>query len=272
MTIEAFIVRDSQFDGHRLTTLVIRYPRFIHSEFMTHRLFSRNASSSRAIPIKRLLSQILHDPAVSVHWGRNQAGMQAHAELTEWRLFCAKVIWHFTGFVAVTMAYLMYLIGVHKQVGNRMIEPWSHITVIVTATEWKNFFDLRDHEDAEPNIQALAKAIRDAMNRSAPMALEEDQWHLPFVGAGEMGLPILTQIKLSVARCARVSYLNHDGSQPDQERDLELYDRLVGSKPWHASPLEHQGRPLTRNDSEDLQGNFEGMVQYRKMFEMGIKP
>lgn len=283
MTIEAKVIEDSVSSaGKRLTTLQLKYPRFIHAEFMTHRVFSRNASSSRAIPVAKMIEAVRTEPAMPIHWGKNQPGMQANEQLTGVELNDAKHCWLAAAQSAANVAEKMMAIGLHKQVANRVLEPFQHIHVIVTATEWDNFFALRAHPDAQPEIQALAVAIRDAMTHHQPRELADDEWHLPYIRDEERGLPIEQLVKMSAARCARVSYLKHDGVAPSLEDDLTLYERLVGSMPIHASPIEHQAAPDTlwsfdEGETEkwewpELHGNFVGWKQYRKMVEHRINP
>lgn len=265
--ITARVVEDSvSMDGIRLTTLALRYPRFIHAEFMTHRVFSRNASSSRAIPVNKMLAQVWSDPAAPIHWGANQAGMQAMTELTGWRRTAAKLVWNLSGKVMCGFVWGGMKLGMHKQTANRLLEPWQFIHVIVTATEWDNFFLLRDHKDAQPEIRALALVMKEAMRMSMPKRLRIGEWHLPYVNATERETyqPALLA-KLSAARCARVSYLTHDGKPPELGKDLELYDRLVGANPIHASPVEHQASPAFYHDA--WSGNLRGWQQYRKIVE-----
>ena len=274
MTIQAIVIEDSiaASNGVRLTTLQLTYPRFIHAEFMTHRVFSRNASSSRAIPVEKMIAQVRSDPAMPVHWGKNQPGMQAMEELTGADLAEVKAQWATAARMAATSANVMMQLGAHKQVVNRILEPFQHIHVIVTATEWDNFFELRDHPDAQPEIRVLAAVMRAAMKGSHVTALEPGEWHLPYVTADERKLIHTDKLlKISAARCARVSYLNHDGQKPDMNRDLELYDRLVGSKPLHASPVEHQATPMDGRESAGWwSGNFRGWQQHRKLLEGAI--
>lgn len=244
MTITAKIIADSVNPaGSRLTTMQLRYPRFIHSEFMTHRVFSRNASSSRAIPVSKLIEDVENDPAVPLRWGRNQPGMQAHEELSNLEQLSARLHWDSALREAVYHAKRLASLGAHKQVVNRILEPFAHISVVVTSTEWNNFFALRDHPDAQPEMQELARAMRKALSESVPRRLKAGYWHLPYIapncgfGASEMQL-----VKISAARCARVSYLKHDGTPPSAEEELALFDRLAGHNPPHASPLEHQAQ------------------------------
>lgn len=278
MTISAKIIADSiSPKDHRLTTMELRYPRFIHAEFMTHRVFSRNASSSRAIPVERQIQMILDDTAMPIHWGKNQGGMQAREEQNAlvggegvsgydhfdnmYDGISREAAWLRARDHAVNVAQAFVRSNYHKQIVNRLLEPFSHITVVVTATEWDNFFELRCHPDAQPEIQELANQMRDAMARSVVLPKDWGEWHLPYV---HENLEPALAVKVSAARCARVSYLTHDGKVPTIEQDLALFDRLAGSRPIHASPLEHQGCP---GEDPTLFGNFVGWHQHRKMVE-----
>lgn len=309
MTITATVVADSiSLDGHRITTLSLRYPRIIHAEFLTHRVFSRNASSSRAIPIERMIQDVIDDCAMPVSWGANQKGMQAGEECTNqitlpiWMcvsspsdpvgesvkdkflfekqefLFSAKDAWERARDHAVDVALAFCKAGYHKQIANRLLEPFGHISVVVTATEWQNFFDLRCHPDADPTMRALAEAMREARNASVPYKPEPGEWrelHLPYFtdeDGGELATggydaddKMFTDaaMMISAARCARVSYLNHDGTNPDIKKDLALAAKLLESK--HMSPFEHQARA---GDDTELWGNFRMWEQHRKMIEV----
>lgn len=285
MTISAKVVADSETvaDGElvRLATIEARYPRFIHAEVMTHRMFSRNASSSRAIPVKRAIRMIREDPAMPIHWGANQPGMQADQELGSIAKAVMRFLWLAGMWIMTTIALLADRLGAHKQIVNRLCEPWAHITVVISATEWANFFMLRRHRDAQPEIRALADAIYLAMKDSDPSYLVEGEWHLPYIDenydlrearvyAAQIGnrdsngsrVEAIEILKMmSAARCARVSYLTHDGKNPTVEQDVALYKRLAGSSPIHASPLEHQATPT---GSTAFVANFRGWKQFRK--------
>lgn len=270
MTISATIIADSVSPaGVRLTTMKLVYPRWIHSEVLTHRMFSRNASSSRAIPVNRMLSSILADIPYPRHWGLNESGMQAHREATPSLIAEGKRQWKAAAIAAVDYSRRLSELGFHKQVANRVNEPFQHMAVVCTGTDdaYANFFALRCHPDAEPNIQALAWAMADAFYNNAPRHLEAGLWHLPFILDHEHEtVPELQRIHASVARCARASYKNHDGTDPVLEKDLELFERLVKSErpswePGHMSPTEHQARALT---TDERSGNFHGWLQYRK--------
>ena len=263
------IVADSiSHRGHRLTTFQVRYWRGIHAEVMTHRMFSRNASSSRAIPVKTMLEQVRTNPAGPIHWGKNQPGMQARAELTGKELELGQGRWRDAAEDAALHAEAMMDLGLHKQVANRILEPFQFISVIITATNWENFFELRCHEDAQPEIQYLARWMRHEMETGDPQLLGPDDWHLPYVTTEEREIYNLATLKkLSTARNARVSFLNHDGTSPDIQKDIALHDRLVVAEPLHASPAEHLARPDNRTDM--YHRNFQGWRSYRAELEEG---
>lgn len=273
--IEAKIVADSVGpNGVRLTTFVLTYPRFIHAEFMTHRTISRNASSSRAIPVKKQIQMVIDNPAIPLAFTKNKAGMQGGEELDESANAQAVKQWLEGRDAAVLIARNLEALEVHKQYANRVLEPYAHITVVATATDWANFFALRCHYMAQPEICQLAMQMLAAYEANEPDELKAGEWHLPFVTPENAKEAIDEYFKkypdaefgefalrMSVARCARVSYLNHEGKSPTLEEDLKLYDRLLGSEPIHASPAEHQAEAipnLTRS------GNFHGWIQYRK--------
>lgn len=282
--ITAKVIADSiSSAGKRITTIEIKFHRFILPEFNTHRMFSRNFSSSRAIPVKKLIDQVRTDPATPVHWGKNQAGMQASVELSEYGIAEAQQQWRIAANQAADRAQYLSDMGLHKQACNRVLEPYMWVTGIVTATEFSNWFELRAHEDAQPEIHELAIQMRIAREASKPKLLQSDEWHLPYVTqeerndqffkANEDNAALLR--KVSAARCCRVSYLKHDGTVASISDDLDLCDKLVGSKPLHASPFEHQATPDTcwhgDWDNHELHGNFKGWIQYRKLIENSFK-
>lgn len=290
MSIQATVVKDSvSIDtGIHITTMQLLYPRFIHSEFMTHRVFSRNASSSRAVPTKKLIEQVRTAPALPEHWGQNQRGMQAKGELDGVARLAAEERWLTAAKAAADNAEAMAALGAHKQIVNRILEPFTHISVIVTATEWDNFFELRCHPDAQPEIRILAEQMRRAMVSSTPEPLQYYAWHLPYIDAEDMvkvseftdelvGNTHHTLVlrKISAARCARVSYLTHDGERPTIQQDLGLFDRLAGSSPMHASPLEHQAQPDFKVLGDkwsvpEEHRNFVGWRQFRPQWEQTV--
>lgn len=228
-----------------LYTFELEYPRFIHSEFMTHRMFGRCASSSRAVPVERTIDNILIEPWAPLHVYKNCKGMQGKDLVNEEDYDSFVELWDDAKNKAINTAYQMIDKGFHKQHINRILEPFTKIKVIVTATEWDNFFKLRLSPDADPEIQDLAKAIKAAMDNAWGTLINvHDGRTLPYVSFDEMDAiddnRVLTLI--SAARCARVSYLNHDGSKPDILKDLALAKRLI--KSGHMTPFEHQCRQV----------------------------
>lgn len=250
-------------NNQELVTYQLKYWRGIHSEFMTHRVFSRNASSSRAIPISTFLKQVWNNPAGPIHWGANQPGMKAREELSPVKKWLAKKTWNITGKIVCSLVWLINkLVNPHKQTFNRLLEPWQYISVIMTTTELDNWFELRDHKDAQPEIAELAKCMKLAKKMS--IAVKQD-YHLPYITQEEReNVDINELFKYSTARCARVSYLTHDGKMPSPEKDIKLHDQLVGSIPRHSSPSEHVA--LAESDN-NFYANFRGWKQYRSLIE-----
>jgi thymidylate synthase ThyX len=259
--ITAKVVADSiSYQGDvRLTTVEVEFHRFILAEWNTHRAFSRNSASSRAIPTNKLLSRVLFDPAIPVKFNKNQPGMQGGDELSQEDRDKAVYAILKARDAAVECSRTLAELGVHKQVTNRYIEPYMWHKIICTATDWENFFRQRISELAQPEINAAAEAVYEALSGSTPEVLRVGQWHLPYItkeDADKFSLDALK--KISAARCARVSYLTHDGVH-DPMKDLELYERLATAEPPHASPLEHVATP----SSVSVPGNFVGWHQMR---------
>jgi len=305
MAFDAKVLADSLSPaGYRLTTLEAAFPRFVLAEFNTHRVFSRNSASSRAIPIAKQLRRVLEEPYVPIEFGSNQPGMQAGPALTgekreaaerEWLRGRDDAVRRVLGLVASPDALaggadLLEILGqveeairdksqpsewlnVHKQVANRLLEPFMWHTVIVTATEWDNFWNLRCHPDAQPEIRLVAEKMRAAVEASEPGELGWDEWHLPLVRAEDREQVGSSEdlIKISAGRCARVSYLTHAGKR-DLQADIELHDRLLES--GHMSPLEHPARPLTSDElaHNEWSGNFRGWHAYRKSISGEANP
>lgn len=277
--IKAVIVADSlhpQDPSCRLTTFKLTYPRFIHSEVMTHRAFSRNASSSRAIPVKKSLKEVWNNPALPVYWGKNQPGMQAKVEVSDF----VKLVDYYLNLLgsrlAVIVAWLLMKTDLHKQITNRRVETDTYIDVILTGTDFDNFYFLRDHEDAQPELKYLTGKMLLAHNNSVPKVLNHGEWSTPFVHKNDdkcsinwlndkiSGFTLWTEldlVKFSVARCARVSYRNHDQSYPDPMKDIGLHNKLEESNHW--SPFEHQAQPA---DPTKYYGNLRGFRPYRMNF------
>lgn len=250
---------------NRLTTMELTYPRCVHSEFLTHRMFSRNAASSRAIPVEKMIEQVERDPFIPIHWGKAQKGMQAYEVMNELEAKLCLAEWNSARLHSVENVKWLVRYGLHKQIANRLLEPWIWITVIATGNEgsWNNFFALRCHHEAEPHIQAIAYMARDMRNQSTPQKLSDGQWHLPLIGfEGDELLSVEDQVKVSVGRNARISYLTHDGRR-DVQADIDLHDRLLASK--HFSPFEHVACSSRISVCDWWQGNLgSGWEQYRK--------
>jgi thymidylate synthase ThyX len=247
----AQILLDSTYNNSRLTTFVVTYPRIVHSEFMTHRVFSRNAASSRAIPFKKMLEQVRTDPFYPVWWGSNQPGMVADREVSNIGL--AKASWTEALDQAIESAQALDKAGLHKQIVNRILEPFSWITVILTGTDYDNFFLLRCAKDAQPELRKIALLMKDLYYTNVPI---ERSLHAPYIQPDEEHLPALDKMKISAARCARVSYLTHEGTR-DVSKDFVLAERLLSSR--HMSPFEHPCVP-----SDGRNANLTGWKAYRK--------
>jgi hypothetical protein len=266
--------------GKRLTTMEVKMHRFVLAEFNTHRMFSRGSASSRAIPIKKRIEQVLTDPAMPLYWGKNQSGMSAAEEMDPTPKEVAIGQWLYARDQAVETVRMLSDLGVHKQLANRLLEPWLWHTTIVSSTEWMNFFGQRcainpetKQPFAQPEMHALAMAMQKAFYESTPKPVNYGEWHLPYITeedynwANEWRYPdwiFLEKLKkISVGRSARVSYLTHDGKR-DPNEDIKLADKLINAKPMHPSPLEHIATPYFEGQ---YKGNFEGWIQYRHSFE-----
>lgn len=249
-------------NGCRLTTMEVVFPRIVLAEFNTHRMFSRNSASSRAIPIEKMVRMVRENPYVPSDWGANQKGMQAGEPLTPEKQEAARVVWLQARDVAIEHALTLLDVGLHKQITNRLLEPFMWHTAIVSATHWKNFFDLRCSPMTHPDLRATALLMRDAMAASTPRKITYGEWHMPLVFEDDYEEPVNdpedSLKKASIGRCARVSYLTHDGKR-DISADIELCNRLL--KDRHMSPLEHVATPA---DGDKFYGNFQGWKQFRK--------
>jgi thymidylate synthase ThyX len=307
MPVSARVELDSTSpQNKRIVTQVLRYPWQIHGEVMTHRMFGRNASSNRAIPISKMIAEARSDdgrayPSFKTHGG---PGMQGGPEMTEEERKLARQDWRDLALMTADWAEKQVEKGRAKQDINRALMPFTHANVLVTATEWDNFYGLRLDKAADPTMRALAIAMWEAQKKSTPTLLQPGQWHLPFINEASKievaeycwlkhgmtstsfreGRGLEYAQKVSVARAARVSYLMFPtpeeplGKVSTVEKDLELYDKLMASLPLHASPAEHQATPDTVVDEArlidnstrytwsrpDLHGNLRGWIQYRK--------
>ncbi len=304
MAFEVELILASVAEQIPIYTFRLKYWRAIHSEVMTHRVFSRNAGSSRAIPVKKMLEQIRLCPAGPTNWGKNQKGMQAHEQCNEFviipkylrssfaaymnalgdcgdgtvikqmQVACPREIaWAFTAWNAAAMSEAFSDAGYHKQIANRPTEPFQWINVVLTSTRWQNFFDLRCHPDAMPEFQDIAWAIQTEMlkakDKNLIQHLDVKEWHMPFVTSNEKLFPIETQLKLSTSRCASTSYKTVEGFDMSMDSAEAIFHKLVGSDPIHASPSEHQAQVRPGLALDPLYtSNFHGpWVQHRKFIE-----
>ena len=249
--------------GQRVTTVQIRLPLVVWPEFLTHRTFSRNARSNRAVPSRVLISEVLRNPFVPEFWGSNKAGMQAGEELTGWRRWIARKTWLWARYPAIAAAWIMAKAGLHKQDANRVLNPWQWIDAVVTADEaaWQAFFALRCHPLADPKIQKIAEMIREKIEGSEPIKLQWGGWHLPYY-RDQSETPMEATLWASAGACARVSYACFDGTHSDTE-NAALGRRLASEKPAHASPLEHvlQASKIDNKQPGPVGGEWQSLRQ-----------
>lgn len=280
--ISAEIIADSKNEhGQRLTTFVVKFPRIILAEFNTHRMLSRNSASSRAIPFKKMMDMVLNDPFIPLRWMKDHPGMQGVEYFDEVASAKLQKTWMQSSIESVGRAQDLSQAGLSKQICNRLLEPFMWHTVIVTGSEWENFFALRAHGAAEIHMQELAERMLESYNTSEPKTLKAGEWHIPF--GDKISKEDLTKfcfnepesdserneirLKIATARCARVSYLNFEGKD-DYAADIKLHDNLFAA--GHFSPFEHcamvprEGQHLTCFSNEGFSGNFKGFIQYRK--------
>lgn len=254
MSYEAKVLADSLTPRNdRLITLQVRFPRFILAELNTHRMFSRNSASSRAIPPEKQIQRLLEEPFVPEAFHSRVKGMgQGDAIDDQLR---AQEIWLAACNNAVQSAEDLMAMGISKAHVNRILEPFLWHTAIVTATEWENFFALRcpsgDEVDydfpAQPEFQQLALRMRQVMRESEPQRLAIGEWHLPLVEPVEIvnhddGHHDVQTFwaMVSAGRCARVSF-ETQGSEEDPNDSFDRAMRLLDN--GHMSPMEHPATP-----------------------------
>lgn len=290
--ISAKVVADSiNEQGIRITTFEVEYPRIVMSEFNTHRSISKNSSSSRAIPVSKMLEHTRNVNLKPIYFGSKKSGMQAGDELVGEELLYAKAVWESALTSAISQADLLDDLGVAKEVTNRLVEPFQLVKVVCTSTDWGNFFNLRLHPDADPNICMLAYKMYMALDVSLPSSLHEGDWHLPFVHkdskfgyiADQTILKLDEAIKYSVASCASVSYRTDNMTL---EKADKIFDMLIKADVVHSSPFEHIATPVVFKETNEMcnvfeyldkvdgvthinkqgdicSGNFRGWIQYR---------
>ena len=289
-------------DGNDVLTVNVKYPLIIHAEFLRHRQLSRGVKSNRAIPTKKIRQEVLDDPYVPQWFGQNKSGMVSQQEVKMPRV--ARFLWKSARYPACGMHWLLEKVGLHKELCNRILNPFQWVRETITATEWDNLYNLRIHKDAQRDIKDIIGAIYEAHQQSTPVKLESGQWHVPYVDRGMSNhgamlyfdtdgnrLTVEQAIKCATARCARSSYDNHDKSSATRGKDISLYESLVISDPAHASPVEHSCTPIQpmasfgigndkNHDSIPLtweggvthvdrefnlwSGNFKGWIQHRQ--------
>lgn len=244
--------------GHRLTTFEAVYPRIVLAEVNTHRTFTRSSASSRAIPVEKMIRRVIDEGYIPIHWGKNQKGMQAEQDLDGDDALKASNRWREARAAMVRYASELLDIGVHKQITNRLLEPFMWHPTLITATEWGNFFNLRDNKDAHPDFRDLAHAMRELRQKHEPKLLTSADWHMPLIFDEDWEQAILEDpthptevqsrlVKVSVGRCARITHLTHDGRR-DLKEDVGLHDRILA--PGHMAPFEHVARPMSEHELE----------------------
>lgn len=259
-------------DGREISTILTRSPLSYHPQNMTHRQFSRNAGSARAMPSTTVMMRVMDDPVYPIRWAKNQPGMQGWDDLGGIEAEACKGLWNTHREMTLGIVKSLHELGLHKQYANRLLTPHQHIDVLWTTTGWKNFMRLRNHPDAQPEEQEFAKAIEGALSMSVPKLLKHGEWHLPWIRdedwsiardfiACEKGLSFnevrdnecLELLKdISASRCATLSYGNADGSPSTFEKDLARISKLK-TDPLHASPFEHQATPDRKITVERIQ-------------------
>ena len=302
--ISCTVIADSVCVGSRMVTMELEYPRFIHAELMTHRMLSKNAASSRAIPIKKMHETIMEKTAMPVHWGKNQAGMSAKEEVDDLVKQGAIGVWTGARDSMLSHSTVLSDMGLHKQIANRITEPFQMMKTVISGTEWANLIWLRHHADAQPEFYELADCIVKCLEQSESILIVAGEWHTPYVhrfrdidnvlqyldSNGEK-LSVEDAIKVSASCCAQVSYRRNDDSL---EKAKDIFARLIESEPIHASPIEHQATPMKYKDAglysqhmnpssweegithmdrnkQYWSGNLRGFIQHRKLIKSEAK-
>lgn len=266
--ISAKIIQDSICQDSRLTTFIVTFPRFILAEVNTHRAFSRNYASSRAVPVRKRIEQVERNCLVPLHWHRECSGMQGYVNLDPNEILAANSIWRGAGLQAAESARKLMELGVHKQIVNRLLEPFIEVTGLITSTQagLENFFALRANDAAEPHMQILANEMLNAYNNHSPFQLWPGDWHIPFGDSMSENISIQSRIRRAVARCARISYNNFDGSD-DVHKDFELHDKLVANGHWSAFEHIAQVENEVYTTERYIPSNFEWpWLQLRKTY------
>ena len=275
--------------GDRITTMKVTLPRIVLAELSTHRIvfiddtndamevlgaydadipsvLTKNSASSRAVPVNKMIERVAANPFIP-RFRKGKKGMGSGEDVDELDQAYAEKIWRLSLQGTLHTVKCLSEMGIEKGQVNRLLEPFSYIEVLLTATEWKNFLMLRDHSAAQVEIQEVARAIRVAMDNSNPQVLRPGEWHLPYISSPSAEKPsFLFHPKRSAARCARISYNSFNAEMPSSpEEDMILFEKLAGSNPRHLAPLEP---PSQAQADRTRHGNFIGFKSLRKiMFE-----
>lgn len=296
------VIQDSHnLSGNRLITYEVETYRYIWAEVLTHKMLNKNAQSSRAVPVKSVLSINENDPVTPIVWGKNKGGMSASEQLEGIELESAKQLWRAAAESAFIFSKRLSDIGLHKMWANRITEPYSRIKVVMSGTEWENFEWLRDDpEAAQPEIVDLARKFKQAKSESIPFELRPGEAHVPYVtrlredvrssvvylDTNGNFLSLEDALKISASCCGQVSYRKLDDSF---EKAMEIYNRLFDGPKPHYSPCEHQGIAMQITELQNLSafdpdswevgvshvdrkgklwsGNLQGFIQHRKLLE-----
>lgn len=275
--ISAEIIADSLMDkGHRMTSFVLTFPRHILAEVNTHKILSKNSASSRAIPFNKMVKNVKTDPFIPIKWMKDHKGMQGSQYFEGFKAKVMRWVWLLAKSFAVFTASWLNRMGLSKQFCNRILEPFAWHTIIITGTEWTNFFALRAHEAAEIHIAKLAEKMLEAYNTSTPTKLKEGEWHIPFgdkiddnklyeiirnqtpdihnrIHLENQDSITIAKLFIATARCARVSYINYVGKD-DYNADFKLVDSLASL--GHFSPFEHCGRAMSKTEYKRYNKNY----------------
>lgn len=265
--------------GDRATTFLLhRFPKCLQAELNTHRALSRSSASSRAVPIKKMIERIKADPYIPA-FTANKPGMSGDP-IDSVKRQMAESIYRAAMDSAISSALWLESEGIHKDMANRLLEPFMRIPIIVTATEWDNFFRLRTAENVQPDFRAVAIEMEQLHAMHSPVEIRTGEWHIPFREADLPSEPISSHpleawmvptqycLIFSAARCAWISYASHDGDRSFEKAE-STHGKLISD--GHASPLEHQLMAFNKNATPNMTRNFRGFVPYRHFAEKGIQ-
>jgi len=259
------------------------FANFIANGVVVHN--SRNSASSRAISMSRLRSRIEGNPAMPIFYGKQESSMQANEPMPAEDVEKVKRIWRDACRAAMKVHTQLEAFGLHKQWTNRIVEPWMFITITLTATEYDGWFHQRVSALAQPEIAWLSQQMFFLRQESRPIKLHAGEWHLPYITDEDRQEATVQQlVQLSTARCARTSYLTHEGKRSLSE-DYALYQRLRSASPAHWSPAEHPCAATTTEEwnsivlrhigeavrqgvcfEPSVMGNVVGWISHRKQF------